>query len=143
MSSFDTHETVLLRSIRWNSIAALAIAVGGGIIGYLAVGWTGVWSALAGAAVAAFFAILTALSILLTNRFAGQPSYVVVFLSVMMGGWFVKLVLFFVVALVLRGQPWADPTVLFCCVIVGVLASLVVDVVVVARGRVPYVLDPK
>ena len=43
--------------------------------------------------------------------------------------------------LVLRGQPWIEPFMFFFSVLVSVIASLVVDLVVMARARVPYVGD--
>jgi membrane-bound metal-dependent hydrolase YbcI (DUF457 family) len=58
-----------------------------------------------------------------------------------LGGWILKFVVFIVALLLLRGQPWLDPTVFFVAVVVSVLASLVVDVVVLTRMRVPHVSD--
>ena len=71
-----------------------------------------------------------ALSILIANRWYGDDLYVPVFFGIVLGGWILKFVVFIVVLLVLRGQPWVDPTVFFVSVVVSVLASLVVDVVV-------------
>jgi hypothetical protein len=48
---------------------------------------------------------------------------------------------FVVVLLVLRGQPWIEPYVFFFSALASVVASLVVDMVVMARARVPYVGD--
>jgi hypothetical protein len=42
---------------------------------------------------------------------------------------------------VLRGQPWISPVILFISIVAGVVGSLLVDVIVVARGRVPYASD--
>ena len=64
-----------------------------------------------------------------------------VFFGIVLGGWILKFVVFIVVLLVLRGQPWVDPDVFFVAVVVSVLASLVVDVVVLLRMRVPHVSD--
>jgi hypothetical protein len=41
----------------------------------------------------------------------------------------------------LRDQPWVDTKVLFLTLIVGIVGSLVVDVVVVSRTRIPTVSD--
>jgi hypothetical protein len=46
-----------------------------------------------------------------------------------------------VLSLVLKGQPWIDPLILFISIVVGVVGSLLVDVIVVARSRVPYASD--
>jgi len=58
-----------------------------------------------------------------------------------MGGWILKFVVFIVILLVLRGQPWIEPQVFFVAAVVSVLASLAVDVVVMVRMRVPHVSD--
>ena len=56
-----------------------------------------------------------------------------------MGGWIVKFVLFIVVLLVLRGQPWLNGPVFFVALVVSVITSLVIDVVVMLKMRVPAV----
>ena len=55
----------------------------------------------------------------------------------MLAGWLVKFVVFLVAMLALRDQPWIVPGVLFAAVVTTVLASLVVDAVVVSRARIP------
>jgi len=65
----------------------------------------------------------------------------IAFPDVVLGGWILKLVLFIVALIVLRGQPWIEPMVFFVAVVVSVLASLVVDVVVLTRMRIPHVSD--
>jgi len=40
---------------------------------------------------------------------------------------------------VLKDQPWLNTLVLFLSIIVSVLGSLVIDMVVIARSRMPYV----
>ena len=47
------------------------------------------------------------------------------------------LLLFLVAMLVLRGQPWVQPMVLFLAIVATVLGSLAVDVIVVTRARIP------
>jgi hypothetical protein len=41
----------------------------------------------------------------------------------------------------LRAADWLNPMVLFLSLVAGVMASLVVDVLVVARSRMPYASD--
>jgi len=62
-----------------------------------------------------------------------------VFFGIVLGGWLLKFVVFIVVLLVLRDQPWIQPTVFFVAIVAGVLASLVIDVVVLTRMRIPTV----
>ena len=66
---------------------------------------------------------------------------IVAFFGIVMGAWLLKFVLFIVLAVVLRDQPWIDPTVLFVTLVAGVIGTLVIDLVVVAKSRMPYVSD--
>jgi drug/metabolite transporter (DMT)-like permease len=137
----STARPIFVRILRLGGILALAIAVVGGVVGFLVDGQRGLVSALIGTAMAIVFTGLTAASILVANRFAGREFFTVVFFAVVMGAWLVKFVIFLVLVFLLRDQEWINPTVLFFCIIAGVLGSLVVDVVVVARSRLGYVSD--
>lgn len=127
---------VLKKILLWGGILAIVVVVGGSIAGYLAAGWTGVTSALIGTAMAVVFLAITALSILLASRFGIGG-----FFGIVMGAWLLKFVLFLVLIFLLKDQPWIQPTVLFLCVVVAVVGTLVVDVVVIAKSRMPYVSD--
>jgi len=132
---------VLRAAVTWSAIACAVIAVVGGAIGYAAAGTNGMWSALAGAVIAAIFCTLTAVSILVANRWFGDALYVPIFFGIVLGGWILKLVVFIVAMLVLRGQPWIEPVVFFLAIVASVVASLVIDVVAMLRMRTPYVSD--
>lgn len=134
--------TPLLRTtLIWSAIATAALALVGGVAGYLAAGTDGLWSALAAVVLAALFLGLTAGTILIANRWFGDPLYVPIFFGMVMGGWILKFVVFIVVLLVLRGQPWLDGTVFFLALVASVLVSLAIDVVVMLRMRIPNVSD--
>ena len=113
------------------------------IIGWLADGQTGLFGALVGTALSIVFLSLTAASIAVANLFIKSDFYVVMFFVVVLGTWLIKFVAFIVAALLLRDQPWLNPTVLFVSIIVGVIISLIIDMVVVAKSRLPYVSDVK
>jgi hypothetical protein len=134
-------EPVLRNVLKWGGILAIGIAVVGAIVGYFVAGWIGVTSALIGTAMAVVFLGITAASILLANRFFGSDIYVPVFFGIVLGGWLLKFVLFLILAFSLKGQPWIDPRVMFLSLIAGVIGSLVVDVLVVFRSRMPYASD--
>jgi hypothetical protein len=108
---------ILKRILAYGGVLALVIAVVGSAVGFVVAGGTGVLSALIGTAMA------------------------VVFLGIVMGAWLIKFVLFLVLVFALKGQPWIQTTVLFLSLVVAVLGTLVVDVVVIARSRLPYVSD--
>jgi hypothetical protein len=129
---------VLRRTLAYGFAFAAAIAVVGGVIGLLVSGPIAAWSAVIGAVLAGAFLGITALSILIAVRYD-----IVAFFGIVLGAWLLKFVAFIVAALALRDQPWIDPTALFLALIAGVVSSLVVDVVVVMKTRMPYVSDPK
>ncbi|MDI6942508.1 MULTISPECIES: hypothetical protein [Microbacterium] len=142
MSPSPVSSTPVLRAaIRWSVIATLVIAIVGGAIGFLVAGADGLWSALAGALVAAVFLILTSVSVLVANRWFGDPLYVQIFFGIVLGGWFLKLIVFIGALFLLRGQPWLEPVVFFVAIVASVVASLVVDVIVVRTMRIPHVSD--
>ena len=97
--------------------------------------------ALLGTLIAVVFMGITAASILLANRFAGSDLFVGAFFGIVLGGWLLKFILFIVLVVLLRDAEWLDPVVLFLAIVAGVIGSLVVDVLVVARSRLPYASD--
>jgi hypothetical protein len=125
----------------WSAVITGILAVVGAVIGYLVAGPTGLASALVGVLLAGLFLGMTALIILIAGRLPPGPMQIPTFFGIVLGGWVVKLVVFIVALLVLRGQPWIEPFIFFFSVLVSVIASLVVDLVVMARARVPYVGD--
>jgi hypothetical protein len=129
---------VLRRALVWGALVCLVIAVVGGVIGVFVAGATGVVSALIGAAIAAAFLAVTALSILVANR-----ATIELFFGIVLGAWLLKAVVFMGALFLLRGQPFIHGPVLFGVLAAAVLATLVVDVLVVTRSRVPYVSDAK
>ncbi|SDH42479.1 hypothetical protein [Microbacterium pygmaeum] len=142
MNAQPISSTPILRTtLIWSGAVTAVLAVAGAVIGFLVDGGTGLVSALIGVLIAAVFLAITGASILIANRWYADPLYVPVFFGIVLGGWILKLVVFIVALLVLRGQPWIDSTIFFVAVVVSVLASLVVDVVVLLRMRVPHVSD--
>ncbi|MEJ1156374.1 MULTISPECIES: hypothetical protein [Microbacterium] len=142
MTNSPVSSTPILRTtLVWSAAVTAALAVIGAIIGYVVDGTTGMLSALTGVLIAAVFLAITGVSILIANRWYGDDLYVPIFFGVVLGGWILKFVLFLVAMLVLRDQPWINPTIFVLAVIASVLASLVVDVVVLTRMRVPHVSD--
>lgn len=127
---------ILKRALILGGVFAIALAIVGSVVGYLVAGGTGVLSALIGAGMAAVFLGITAFSILLASRYD-----ILAFFGIVMGAWLLKFILFLVLAVALRDQDFIDQTVMFVTLVVGVIGTLVVDMVVVARSRLPYVSD--
>jgi len=132
---------VLRTTLLWSAAVTALLAVIGAVAGYAAGGVEGLWSALVGVGLAFAFLAITGASILIANRWYGDALYVPIFFGIVLGGWILKFVVFIVVLLVLRGQAWLNPTVFFISLVVGIIASLVIDVIVLMRSRVPHASD--
>lgn len=132
---------ILRRTLIWSSVSAAILAVVAGGIGLAVDRVDGLWSGLAGVLLAVVFLSITGGSILFANRWFGDPIYVQLFFAIVLGGWLLKLGIFVVVMIMLSGAPWISPMVFFLSIIAGVLLSLVVDVIVVTRMRLPNVSD--
>jgi hypothetical protein len=132
---------MLAMALRYGAMFAGAVAIVGGIVGLLVAGLPGLWGGLLGAVIAAVFLAITAVSILVGGRLAKGDMTSPVFFGTVIGTWFVKLVLFVVLALWLRTQTWLDGRVFFFVVLIAVIGSLALDLVAFARARVPYVSD--
>jgi drug/metabolite transporter (DMT)-like permease len=132
---------ILRRTLIWSAVATLVLAVVAGVVGFLVAEGEGLISGLLGVLLAVLFLAITAISILIANRWYGEPLYVQLFFAIVLGGWFLKLGVFLVVMIVLSGQPWIEPVVFFVSIVAGVIMSLVIDVLVLLRMRLPHVSD--
>ncbi|MFT4052790.1 MAG: hypothetical protein QM677_11165 [Microbacterium sp.] len=131
---------ILRRTLVWSAVVAAVIAVVASVVGWFVAGANGVFSALLGVGLSALFLGTTAAIILFAGRMEG-PAKLHLYFGTIIVGWIVKLVIFVVALLLLRGQPWVEGRVFFFSVLANVIASLVIDMVVMARSRVPYVGD--
>ncbi|HWR85669.1 MAG TPA: hypothetical protein VN200_06730 [Rhodoglobus sp.] len=136
-----TAAPILKRVLLYGGLLAAAIAVIGGVVGFATAGGRGLLSALIGTVMAFVFLGVTAASILLANRSAKSDIFSPAFFGIVLGGWLLKFVVFLALVFVLSDQPWIERTVLFLSIVAGVVGSLVVDVLVVSRSRMPYVSD--
>jgi hypothetical protein len=136
-----TSNPVLRRALGWGAVLAGVVLVVSAVLGLVFAGTEGLVSALVGTLMAVVFMGITAASILLANRFAGSDLFVGAFFGIVLGGWLLKFIVFIVLVVLLRDAAWLNPTVLFLSLVAGVIASLVVDVLVVAKSRLPYASD--
>ena len=137
-----TSNPVLRRALVWGAVLAAVILVVSAVLGLVFAGVEGLVSALIGTVMAVVFMGITAASILFANRFASSDLFVGIFFGVVLGGWILKFIVFIVIAVLLHHQPWVNSYVLFLSVIAAVLGTLVVDVVVVMKSRIPIFNDP-
>lgn len=128
--------SIFTRILKYTGLLALVIAVVGGGLGYVFAGTDGLWSALVGVGLAILFAAITAASMLVAIRFTLGA-----FFGIVMGAWLLKLVIFIVLLVVLRDQPFVNDVVLFLALVVSIIGTLAVDALVVVRGRLAYVSD--
>lgn len=135
-----TIESTLKRVLAYGGILALAIALIGGVLGYVFAGTNGLVSALVGTGMAFVFLGVTAASVILAGRVSQQQGVLSgAFMGIVLGGWLLKFIVFLVLVFVLGDQPWVAREVLFLSIVAGVVGSLVVDLVVIARARIPYI----
>jgi hypothetical protein len=127
---------IFTKILTYTGLLALAIAVVGGGLGYLTAGTDGLWSALVGVALAIVFAGITAGSMLIAIRFR-----LAAFFGIVMGAWLLKIVVFVVLLVLVRDQPFVDDVVLFLALVVSIVGTLAIDALVVVRGRLPHVSD--
>ena len=133
--------TVLGLALRYGVIVTAAVAVIGSLVGLAVDGPAGLFSALIGAVMAAVFMALTSVSVIVADRVSrGRPSSALYF-AIVIGTWALKVVVFVVVAFLVRDQLWVNPYLYFAAVLAAVIGSLVADGFALQRARVPYVGD--
>lgn len=132
---------ILRRTLIWSAVATVVLAIIAGGVGFLVAEGEGLVSGLLGVLLSALFLAITGISILVANRWYGDPLYVQLFFAIVLGGWLLKLGVFVVVMILLSGQPWLHPLVFFLSIVAGVIMSLVIDVLVLTRMRLPNVSD--
>lgn len=127
---------ILIRALKWGGIYCAAVAVVGAGIGWLVAQERGLVAAVIAAAMTIVFLGLTAASMIVANRVAkngmNDPG---IFFGIVLGTWFLKLIIFFIVGFALRGAPWFDPVVFGATVIIAVIGTLAIDLVTVVRSR--------
>ena len=133
--------SILARAMVYGAILTIAIAGIGSILGYAVAGVPGLVSALIGSGLTALFMALTALSIVLAARVSHNEATSTLFFGVVLGVWLLKFIVFIVIMVVLRGQSFIQPVVLFVAILAAVIGSLAVDVLAFVRSRVPYTTE--
>ncbi|MFC7878953.1 hypothetical protein [Isoptericola sp. NPDC057391] len=130
----DAERRVLRTALRDTLLLVAALVVVGGGIGLLVAGLPGLWGALVGAAIAAFFCATTIWSMMRTV--GASPARMAAFV---MGAWVAKIVVLIVVLALLQGATFYAPWVLIAVLAVGAIGSALLDYRAVNSGRVPYV----
>lgn len=134
-------QPMLLRGVKWGVIATITSMVVFSGIGFLVNQVPGLLGGLIGAAIGGVLLLVTVGSIAFGNRFASSPIYPQIFFSIVLGAWALKLIGFIIAVVLLKEQAWLDTTILFIGLVATVLVSIVIDVVIVARARLPLTVD--
>lgn len=134
-------QPLLLRALRLGALMTVVLIIVFAVVGWFVAGSPGLVGGVIGAGSAGIFLALTVGSIAFANRFVASEVFVGIFFGIVLGTWLFKFILFIVAALLLRGQPWLDPLMFFLALLAGVISSLVIDVLVVTKSRMPYVSD--
>jgi hypothetical protein len=113
-----------------------AIALIGGLVGYLVAGTDGLTSALIGAALTLVFMSLTALSV-----WFGSKLPLGGFFGMVLGGWLIKIVGFAFVIAALKDADFINGPVLFFTLVASILGTLAVDSVAALKARIPVIGD--
>ena len=125
----------------WSAIMSGAVLVVTGVIGVVVGGSSGLWSAVLGTVIGFLFPALTAATILFANRWFGTPNYLVIFFGVFMGVFLVKILAFIIALNVVFGLDWVVRGVLYGALMATAIGSIVVDIAVIAKMRIPSVSD--
>jgi hypothetical protein len=128
----ELFKQVLIRG----SILIAAIALIGGLAGFLVAAAAGLTSALIGAGLALVFVSLTALSVAIGGRLPLGA-----FFGIVLGGWILKLVGFVLVIGLLKGADFINGPVLFFTLVASILGTLALDSVAVLKARLPLGRD--
>jgi hypothetical protein len=113
------------------SLAALAI-VGGTAAGFLR-GSAGVWGALAAVGIAALSGLVTQVAMIVGHRRAP-----VTFVGIVAGSWLAKMIIIAVSVVVLKGVDSVDRGTFGTVLLLGVGATLAIDMFAVKQARISY-----
>jgi hypothetical protein len=127
-------EQLFTKILKQGAFLIGGIAVVGGAVGFLVASMAGLISALIGAGMALVFVSMTALSVWLGGKLSLGG-----FFGVVLGGWLLKLLLFIGLVVLLKGASFIVGPILFICVVISVIGSLILDGLAVLKTRIPTV----
>lgn len=136
-----TVSQIAKRALLVGLVVTSVIAIVAATAGALLLELPGMLGALVGAALGYALLGLTPLSIMWGFRLGKGDVLSPGFFAAVLGTWLLKFVVYLAAVLWLGDQEWLDRTVLFLTIVAAVLATLVTDLVVVVKSRMPYVSD--
>lgn len=127
-------EQLFTRVLKQGALLIGGVALIGGAAGMVIASVAGLVSALIGAAMALVFVSMTALSVWLGGKLSLGG-----FFGVVLGGWIAKLLIFIGLVVLIKGATFIVGPILFVCIVLSVIGSLVLDAIVVFKTRIPTV----
>lgn len=130
-----TSETQVYRaSLRATVVAIVALAIAAVVVGLIVAGVNGVVAALVGVGVAALSGLTTQAAMLMGHRKSSESLAMLV-----LGSWAVKMLVIIVALLLLQGIEDFHRPLFASFAFAGIIATLVIDVWILRKSRVPYV----
>lgn len=130
----DNERNAYRWALRVTAAGGAVFAAGAAAVGWFAAGASGAWGALAGAVIAVGSALATQAAMVAAQRRSPEQ-----FAAIVGGAWLGKMVVIVVGLMVLAGLDAVHRPALAVATVVGVAATLAVDLIAVRRSRVPYV----
>ena len=130
------HEDALVyrTAARWSTVALAIVAVVGIVLGVLIDGRRGAISSLAAIVVAAVFSLTTQIAAWHGARRGSVP-----FVTWVVGTWLLKFFLVLAAVIAAHHQDWILKPLFGAVLLAGTISALIIDIVAVAKARVPYV----
>lgn len=136
-----TVSQIVKRALLAGVVVTAIIAIVAATVGALIADLAGMLGAFVGAGLGFALLGLTPVSIIWGFKLGKGDVLSPGFFSAVLGTWLLKFVVFLAAVFWLGDQTWLDRTVLFVTIVASVLGTLVTDLVVVAKSRMPYVSD--
>lgn len=115
-------------------VVTVVVGVAGAVIGTIAFGLPGLWGALMAAVLGIFFTATTVAGLYYAAG-RGQQALMIVLL----GGWLVKMIILGAVIFWLKNQTFYHKGTFGATIIILVLGALIVEMVIIATAKIPYV----
>jgi hypothetical protein len=130
----NPERTALWRAIKVTGAVLGILAVASGCIAWALGGPGEAWAAIAGIGVVAFVGVSTQFAMLVGSRFSPKALAAIVF-----GSFLVKVTILLGIMWAVARSETFPRGVFVISLLVGAVATLAIDLAVVARARVPYV----
>lgn len=134
---------ILRATLVWGSVVGIAAIVIASLVGLAIAGSEGALGGGLGALVGIVFPALSAVSILIANRWYGDPNFLGIFFGIVLGGWLLKFVIAIFAIVIINRIDAVHPLIFNVSLLATAAAALVVDMIVVAKYRLPAVSDIK